>query len=101
MKGLDPDTSFLSKTMRTIRALLSMIKILDGSSARESSFTVTILQIVILFLSGHFHSLFTSTAVIQVMPAILDVNVQQTVAAWRQISSSVPNLSAGKGSDEN
>lgn len=38
-------------------------------------------------------------APIQVMPAILDVNVQQTVAAWRQIAT-IPNLSAGKGKDD-
>jgi hypothetical protein len=37
-------------------------------------------------------------APVQVMPAILDVNVQQTTAAWRKVAT-IPNLSAGKGKD--
>lgn len=32
------------------------------------------------------------------MPAMLDVDIQQTIQAWRQIAT-VPNLSAGKGKD--
>jgi hypothetical protein len=32
------------------------------------------------------------------MPAMFDVDIQQTIQAWRQIAT-VPNLSAGKGKD--
>jgi hypothetical protein len=32
------------------------------------------------------------------MPAVLDVNVQQTTAAWKQVAT-ISNLSAGKGKD--
>jgi hypothetical protein len=34
----------------------------------------------------------------QVMPAMLDVDIQQHSKAWRQIAT-IPNLTAGKGKD--
>ena len=39
-----------------------------------------------------------SVAPVQCMPAMIDIDAQQKVNAWRQIAT-IPNLSSGKGSD--
>jgi hypothetical protein len=51
---------------------------------------------VIIHIDKSHSDLFGNLAVapIQVMPAMLDVNVQQQSAAWRSIAT-IPNLSAG------
>jgi hypothetical protein len=55
---------------------------------------------VIIHIDASHADLFGNLKVapIQVMPAMLDVNVQQTTAAWRQVAT-IPNLSAGRGKD--
>ena len=55
---------------------------------------------VIMHIDKSHSDLFGNLAVapIQVMPAMLDVDIQQHSKAWRQIST-IPNLSAGKGKD--
>eukprot|EP00956_Cyclotella_meneghiniana_P030571 scaffold77270_cov50-Cyclotella_meneghiniana.AAC.1 len=39
-----------------------------------------------------------SVAPVQCMPAMIDIDAQQQVSAWRQIAT-IPNLSSGKGKD--
>jgi hypothetical protein len=55
---------------------------------------------VIIHIDASHADLFGNLKVapIQVMPAMLDVNVQQTTAVWRQVAT-IPNLSAGRGKD--
>jgi hypothetical protein len=56
---------------------------------------------VVMHIDKSHSDLFGNLAVapsIQVMPAMLDVDIQQHSKAWRQIAT-IPNLSAGKGKD--
>ena len=55
---------------------------------------------VIVHIDKSHSDLFGNLAVapVQVMPAMIDVDGQQSTAAWRQVAT-IPNLSAGKGKD--
>lgn len=55
---------------------------------------------IIIHIDKSHSDLFGNLAVapVQVMPAMFDVDMQQQVKAWRQIST-IPNLSSGKGKD--